>query len=106
MSETSINWFSSYSLIRTQKVSVNNVLSEHRYICCGVPQRSTLSPLLFLMFMNDLPLYTNDIPTDFYADDTTLFDINSSKNIIQTNLQKALIQLKSIQSVSPPRTSA
>ena len=67
---------------------VNNVLSEHRYICCGVPQGSILGPLLFLMFINDLPFYTNDVTTDLYADDTTLFDINSSKNVIQANLSK------------------
>ena len=93
MSDTSLNWFSSYLLNRTQRVSVNNVLSEHRFICCGVPQRSILGPLLFLIFINDLPLYKNDVTTDLYADDTTLFDINSSKNVIQANLQKALIQL-------------
>ena len=74
-------------------MSVKNVLSEHSYICCGVPQGSILGPLLFLMFINDLPLYTNNVTTDLYADDTTLFGINSSKNVIQASLQKALIQL-------------
>ena len=93
MSDTYVNRFSSYLLNRTQRVSVNNVFSEHRYICCGVPQGSILGPLLFLMFINDLPVYTNDVTTDLYADDTTLFDINSLKNVIQANLQKALIQL-------------
>ena len=48
------------------------------------------------MFINDLPLYTNDVTTDLYADDTKLFDINRSKNVIQANLQKALIQLDNV----------
>ena len=72
MSDTSLNWFSSYLLNRTQRVSVNKVLSEHRYICCGVQQGSILGLFLFLMFIKDLPLYTNDVTTDLYADDTTL----------------------------------
>ena len=87
MSDTFINWLSSYLLNRTQRMSINNVLSEHRYICCGVPQGSIFGPFLFLMFINDLPLYTHGVITDLYADGTTLFDINSSKNVIQANLQ-------------------
>ena len=48
---------------------------------------------MFLMFINDLPLYTNDVTTDMYADDTTLFDIHVSKEVIQANLQEALKNL-------------
>ena len=91
LSEDSLNWFSSYLQNRTQRVSVNNVLSDQRSILYGVPQGSILGPLLFLMFINDLPLYTDDVSTDMYADDTTLFDVNTSKEAIQANLQKALI---------------
>ena len=93
LSEDSLNWFSSYLQNRTQRVSVNNVLSDQRSILYGVPQGSILGPLLFLMFINDLPLYTDDVSTDMYADDTTLFDVNTSKEAIQANLQKALINL-------------
>ena len=93
LSEDSLNWFSSYLQNRTQRVSVNNVLSDQRSILYGVPQGSILGPLLFLMFINDLPLYTDDVSKDMYADDTTLFDVNTSKEAIQAYLQKALINL-------------
>ena len=76
---------------RTQRVSVNNVLSDQRPILYGVPQGSILGPLLFLMFINDLALYTDDVSTDMYADDTMLLDVNTSKEAIQANLQKGLI---------------
>ena len=56
LSDESLNWFSSYFLNCSQTVSVNNVLSQHKSILYGVAQGSILGPLMFLMFINDLPL--------------------------------------------------
>ena len=70
ISEETISWFSSYLLGRKQKVFVNYTLSESENILCGVPQGSILGPLLFLIFINDLPLDINNVLTDLYADDT------------------------------------
>ena len=52
-----------------------------------------LGPLLFLMFINDLLLYTNNVSTDLYADDTPLYMIGETQDYIEQNLQMALQNL-------------
>lgn len=93
-SGNTLNWFSSYLLDRKQKVSVNTALSQHETILNGVPQGSILGPLLFLLFINDLPLYTGNVFTDLYADDTTLYCTGNSLAFIQHKLQVALDNLE------------
>ena len=85
---------SSYLLDRKQKVVINNDESRTENVLFGVPQGSILGPLLFLMFINDLPLYTNNgVSTDLYVDDTTLYMIGETQDYIEQNLQIALQNL-------------
>ena len=86
-------WFKSYLSQRQQQVSINNTRSGFKPISCGVPQGSILGPLLFLLFINDLPLFTSNVLTDMYADDTTLYFIHRSLEAIERNLQIALNEL-------------
>ena len=59
----------------------------------GVHQGSIFGPLLFLIFINYLPLYTENVFTDLYADDTTIYQISNSQHFTEQNLQAALEKL-------------
>ena len=65
--------FSSYLTGRTQSISVNGTISEPMPIQFGVSQGSVLGPLLFIMYINNLPLAVRACSMELYADDTLTF---------------------------------
>ena len=56
-SHSSQRWSDSYLRNRYQQVQISGKLSESKEIKAGVPQCSILGPLLFIMYIKDLPLY-------------------------------------------------
>ena len=63
-------WFQSYLEDRTQMCSINGQLSSSCSVSCGVPQGTVLGPLLFLLYINDLPNCLSNSEPRMYADDT------------------------------------
>ena len=51
----SLNWFESYLSNRLQKTSISNTLSSALPVSVGVPQGSILGPLLFIIYVNEMP---------------------------------------------------
>ena len=69
-----LNWFRSYLSDKKKRVVLPGASSDWIYILAGVPQRSILGPLLFLLYINDI---VNDIGVNIrlFADGTSLFII-------------------------------
>ena len=72
ISRDSLQWFTSYLKERRQLVKLGDKRSSVAIVRHGIPQGFILGPLLFIVFINDLPLYVTSSRIDLYADDTTL----------------------------------
>ena len=66
-------WFKCYLDNRTQRVSVNHNLSSPLPVISGVPQGSILGPLLFLIYINDLPSAISSSNLLLFADDAKCY---------------------------------
>ena len=74
-----LKWFESYLTESYQLVEINGTRSENKLDMMGVPQGSILGPLLFLIYINNLPSSINESVPFLFADDTTI--VKSGTNI-------------------------
>ena len=87
-----LDWIKNFLSDRTQCVIINNISSKEGRVTSGIPQGSVLGPLLFVIYINDLPDCVDKFTLVFlFADDTKLFrQIKSSADvlILQSDIER------------------
>ena len=87
-------WFKSYLNNRNQKCFVNGCLSQNRSLACGIPQGTILGPLLFILYINDLPNCLSYTQPRMYADDTNLSFASDSIDTIEHKMNHDLANIE------------
>ena len=82
-----LNWFKSYLKNRNQFVSIGTSESSAKQIIYGVPQGSILGPLLFIIYINDLPQISEIAKFIMYADDANIFLTGENINEVYDKLK-------------------
>ena len=85
--------FESYLSNRRQLTVIDGCASVLDIIEWGVPQGSVLGPLLFLIFINDIP-HASDLGTWLFADDTALVTSANSLQLLQTKMNNEVDKIQ------------
>ena len=79
---------------RKQSCRIGGTSSDMKEIICGIPQGSCLGPLIFLIYINDLPLSLQKSHFSMYADDTAILLSSESIDDLPNDLNLDLLKLQ------------
>jgi retron-type reverse transcriptase len=85
-----LSWIQDFLTRRYQQVSINGETSNQKEVTSGIPQGSVLGPILFVIYINDLPEAVESAAY-LFADDTKIFRVINSlddQHILQNDLVK------------------
>ena len=91
-----IRLMSSFISDRTITVKINDEMSDKVKLNAGTPQGSVLSPLLFLMYVNDIPVdpMNNQVKISQFADDLGMWTFDPNATYVQYRIHKTLSALE------------
>ena len=78
---------------RSQVTKYNGAVSNSGVVTVGVPQGSILGPLLFIIYLNDMPQVVHCCKVSCYADDTAIYTSGPTVSAIQADLQDDLSRI-------------
>ena len=87
-----LSWFQSYLSDRQQRTRVARAVSDSRSLLAGVPQGAILSPLLFILYVNDI-VDATPASVNLFADETSSFVVASNPSDLRAKLQAVVDSL-------------
>jgi hypothetical protein len=88
-------WIATFLRTRTAEVMINGTLSKRARMKQGLPQGSVLSPLLFVIFINDiLKGLPDDVSASLFADDAAVYASDTNLGTAQEKLQKGVTAIE------------
>ena len=89
-----LNFMRDYLTNRTQRCQLKGLFSDRKEVTCGIPQGSILGPLLFIIYINDLPNCLKITTPRMFADDTNLTAVGETLGEAE---ERAGVDLRNVQ---------
>ena len=91
--KTPLKWFRNFLSGHKQRVLIDGTSSDWLPIKCGIPQRSLLGPILFSLYVNDLPSVFEAVNVNMYADDTAIYTDGMNQEEVAKCLSDELVRV-------------